>query len=105
MNEPSASTVLDCACGIGTQAIGLARRGRTVHATDLSPAAIARAARDAESFGAALTFAVADFCSFETTMRDTFDMVRCCDNTLAHRFVEAGFFCLRCGSTTKGVRT
>jgi methylase of polypeptide subunit release factors len=54
MNEPSASTVLDCACGLGTQAIGLARRGCTVHATDLSPAAIARAARDAESFGAAL---------------------------------------------------
>src|SRR6185295_3005299 len=32
--------VLDCACGIGTQAIGLARRGYQVHATDLSPGAI-----------------------------------------------------------------
>jgi methylase of polypeptide subunit release factors len=53
---PSASSALDCACGINTQAIGLAMRGGTVHATDLSPAAIARAGREAASFGAALTF-------------------------------------------------
>ncbi len=33
-----AQTVLDCACGIGTQAIGLALHGYRVHATDLAPA-------------------------------------------------------------------
>ena len=38
--------VLDCSCGIGTQAIGLALRGHDVLATDLSPASVdARAAR------------------------------------------------------------
>src|SRR5437868_676453 len=58
---PSASTVLDCACGIGTQAIGLAKRGYTVYATDFSPTAIERAAREAASFGVALTFTIADF--------------------------------------------
>jgi SAM-dependent methyltransferase len=57
----AAHTVLDCACGIGTQAIGLAMRGYAVHATDLSPAAVARAAREAESFGVSLTCGVADF--------------------------------------------
>ncbi len=66
--EPSASTVLDCAYGIGTQAIGLAIRGYTVHATDLSPAAVARAAREALSFGAALTFDVADFHALEAKL-------------------------------------
>jgi methylase of polypeptide subunit release factors len=81
---PSASSVLDCACGISTQAIGLAMRGYTVHATDLSPAAIACAGREAASFGAALTFAVADFRALETTMRDTPDVVLCWDHTLAH---------------------
>jgi SAM-dependent methyltransferase len=86
---PSAGTVLDCACGIGTQAIGLATRGYTVHATDLSPVAVARAAREAASFGAALTFSVADFRALETTMMDTFDVVLCCDNTLAHLLEDA----------------
>jgi SAM-dependent methyltransferase len=86
---PSASTVLDCACGIGTQAIGLATRGYSVHATDLSPAAVARAAREATSFGAALTFEVADFRALETKMSDTFDVVLCGDNTLAHLLEDA----------------
>ncbi|GGS94535.1 hypothetical protein GCM10010206_66490 [Streptomyces cinerochromogenes] len=39
--------VLDCSCGIGTQAIGLALRGHRVTGTDLSPRAAARAAREA----------------------------------------------------------
>lgn len=85
----SASTVLDCACGIGTQAIGLATRGYTVHATDLSPAAVARAAREAPSFGAILTFGVADFRALETQITATFDVVLCCDNTLAHLLEDA----------------
>ena len=85
---PSARTVLDCACGIGTQAIGLATRGYTVHATDLSPTAVARATREAASFGAALTFDVADFCALNTRMSDTFDVVVCGDNTLAHLLAD-----------------
>src|SRR5262245_16878769 len=85
---PSASSVLDCACGISTQAIGLAMRGYSVRTTDLSPAAVARAAREAASFGAALTSAVADFCTLKTTMSDPFDVVLCCDNTLAHQLEE-----------------
>lgn len=37
-------TVLDCSCGIGTQAIGLALAGHQVVGSDLSPVAAARAA-------------------------------------------------------------
>ena len=40
---PGARDVLDCSCGIGTQAIGLARRGFRVHGTDASPRSIERA--------------------------------------------------------------
>ncbi len=36
LGEPPLS-VLDCSCGIGTQAFGLALRGYKVHGTDLSP--------------------------------------------------------------------
>src|SRR3712207_9386386 len=49
-------SVLDCSCGIGTQAIGLALRAYRVHATDLSPAAVERARREATSFGVEITF-------------------------------------------------
>lgn len=36
-------TILDCACGIGTQTFALANRGYKVEGVDLSPSAIERA--------------------------------------------------------------
>ena len=41
---PGPHRLLDCSCGIGTQAIGLARAGHRVVGGDLSPVAAARAA-------------------------------------------------------------
>jgi 2-polyprenyl-3-methyl-5-hydroxy-6-metoxy-1,4-benzoquinol methylase len=81
-------TVLDCSCGIGTQAIALARRGYTVHATDLSPAAVERAAREAAAQGAALTVGVADFRTLETQVAGMFDVVLSCDNSLPHLLTD-----------------
>lgn len=52
--------VLDCTCGIGTQAIGLALAGYRVTGTDLSPAEIERARIEAQRFGVVVDFAVAD---------------------------------------------
>src|SRR3954454_2871983 len=52
--------VLDCSCGIGTQAIGLALRGHGVHGTDISPAAVERAQREATRLGVTLATGVAD---------------------------------------------
>jgi 2-polyprenyl-3-methyl-5-hydroxy-6-metoxy-1,4-benzoquinol methylase len=54
------STVLDVACGIGTQAIGLAACGYQVTASDLSPKSIARARREAEQRQVHIDFSVAD---------------------------------------------
>src|SRR5262245_3464752 len=56
-----ARSALDCACGIGTQAIALATRGYKVHATDFSASSIERAKREAASFGVSMTFGVADW--------------------------------------------
>jgi glycine/sarcosine N-methyltransferase len=36
INISSTTSLLDCSCGIGTQAIGLALRGYRVHASDIS---------------------------------------------------------------------
>jgi SAM-dependent methyltransferase len=77
-------SVLDCSCGIGTQAIGLALRGYRVHATDLSPAEVERAEREAKSFGVSLTFGVADFRTLASQVPGSFDVVLSCDNALPH---------------------
>ncbi len=52
--------VLDAACGIGTQAIGLARRGFRVRASDASPGAVARAREELRRRGLEVEVAVAD---------------------------------------------
>lgn len=82
-------TVLDCACGIGTQAIGLAVRGYTVMGTDLSPEAVARAEREARAFDVEMTFAVADFRELAAQVTGIFATVICCDNAIAHMQTEA----------------
>jgi len=82
-------TALDCSCGIGTQAIGLALYGYCVHATDASPAAIARARKEAEAFGVTLTFEVADFRALNAEVAGKFDVVLSCDNALPHLLTEA----------------
>lgn len=81
--------VLDCAAGIGTQAIGLARRGYAVHATDLSPAAIARAAQEAARRGVALSTGVADLRALAEQVPGVFDVVLACDNALPHLLEDA----------------
>jgi glycine/sarcosine N-methyltransferase len=79
--------VLDCSCGIGTQAIGLALRGYQVHGTDISPAGVARAQREAARLGATLTTGVADLRALEV-VDGTFDVVLSCDNAIPHLLSE-----------------
>jgi cyclopropane fatty-acyl-phospholipid synthase-like methyltransferase len=64
---------LDQGTGPGTQAIALAERGFTVTATDVSPAAIAYAARKAQARGVAVTFVEDDV--LDTRLTQTFDLI------------------------------
>jgi 2-polyprenyl-3-methyl-5-hydroxy-6-metoxy-1,4-benzoquinol methylase len=77
-------SILDCTCGIGTQAIGLALRGYTVTGTDISIQSINRAKREAESFGVSINFDVADIRNLEKRVSGSFDVVISCDNSLPH---------------------
>jgi len=77
-------SILDCSCGIGTQAIGLARLGYKVHATDLSPASVAQARREAKRLKVNLTFGVADFQELARQVRGRFEVVLSSDNALPH---------------------
>lgn len=82
---PPPCTVLDCTCGIGTQAIALASLGYTVHGTDLSPQAIALAQQYTQEFDLTTppTFAVADLLAMPTTTT-LYDAVVSLDNAVAH---------------------
>jgi glycine/sarcosine N-methyltransferase len=80
--------VLDCSCGIGTQAIGLALRGHRVHGTDISERSLERARLEAARLGSNVSFAVDDFREL-ATVSGTFDAVISCDNALPHLLDEA----------------
>ncbi|WTO33162.1 class I SAM-dependent methyltransferase [Streptomyces achromogenes] len=77
------AAVLDCSCGIGTQAIGLALRGHRVIGTDLSPRAAARAAHEAARRNLSLRTAAADMRRLPFP-DGRFDTVVCADNSLPH---------------------
>ena len=76
--------ILDCACGIGTQAIGLAALGYQVTASDISDRELAEAKARAESQCVTLRFEHADFCALSDTFSDQFDIVIAMDNALPH---------------------
>jgi SAM-dependent methyltransferase len=76
--------ILDCACGIGTQALGLAKRGFAVTASDLSPAAVARLRLEASQRGLDIPSFVADVIDLGSVPESNFDAVICMDNTLPH---------------------
>lgn len=77
-------SILDCTCGIGTQAIGLALTGHSVIGTDLSARAVERAGREAAALGVRLPVAVADMRRLDSEVDGQFDVVLSCDNSLAH---------------------
>lgn len=83
------ATILDCSCGIGTQAIGLALHGHRVHATDISARAVERARREASVFDVDLTFGVADMREVADAVPGTFDVVLSCDNSVPHLLDDA----------------
>ncbi len=82
-------TILDVACGIGTQALGLAALGHRVTASDLSGAAIERARQEAAQRGLAINFSVVDMRQAYTYHGRQFDVVLACDNAVPHLLTDA----------------
>lgn len=76
--------ILDCACGIGTQAIGLATLGYTMTASDISDEELVKASERAEKNGVTIRFEYADFCALSDTFSEQFDIVIAMDNALPH---------------------
>ena len=85
----SSDHILDCACGIGTQAIGLAEAGYTVTGSDISEGALCEARARAAKRGVGLRFERADFCDLSKTFPERFDIVIAMDNALPHMLTAA----------------
>ena len=81
---PPGADILDAACGIGTQTLGLAQLGYRVTASDVSPGAVARARVEAQVRGLEITFAVADLRRLSHVFRGPFVAVLACDNAIPH---------------------
>ncbi len=100
-----ANAILDVSAGIGTQTLGLAQRGYTLSASDLSPKAIDRARREAEKRGLDIAFSVADMRQAHKHHALPFDVVISCDNAVPHLLSDADireafrvfYHCLRPG--------
>jgi glycine/sarcosine N-methyltransferase len=76
--------ILDCACGIGTQTLGFARAGHHMVASDLSPAAVNRARREAEMRGLNIEFHISDMTNLSAISDSGFDVVAALDNAIPH---------------------
>lgn len=82
-----AQSVLDCSCGIGTQALGLASLGYKVHGTDVSERALDRARLEAIRLGLDISFTACDFRDLGR-LQGTYDVVISCDNALPHLLTD-----------------
>jgi glycine/sarcosine N-methyltransferase len=81
-------SLLDCSCGIGTQALGLALHSYRVHATDLSSQAVRQARKNAKRLGVSLSFGTADFRKLSSQVKGRFDVVISCENALPHLLTD-----------------
>lgn len=80
----SSAKILDCACGIGTQAIGLAKLGYSVTASDISVGELKEAEKRAKDHHVSVEFRRADFRKLSTVFSERFDVIIAMDNALPH---------------------
>jgi SAM-dependent methyltransferase len=76
--------VLDCACGIGADAMALTRRGLVVTASDGSPAMVAETRRRSEQYGIAMTVTQSRWQDLPNRVAGPFELVLCLGNSLVH---------------------
>lgn len=84
--------VLDCACGIGTQSLGLAMNGFDVTGCDVSSGAVQRARSEASKRGLRVLFLVANMVQLSSILESSFDAVICIDNSLPHLETDEELF-------------
>ncbi len=81
--------VLDCACGIGTQAIGIAKLGYHVTASDISEGELAEAEKRASENNVNICFHQADFRALSDTFTEKYDIILAMDNAWPHMLTSS----------------
>lgn len=76
--------VLDCACGVGIDALALARRGFTVTATDGSSSMIARAKERLAASASKVSVLQSRWQDLPANLADRFDLAICLGNSIVH---------------------
>jgi len=87
------SKILDCACGIGTQSIGLALIGYNVTASDISKCELMEAKQRAAEHNVDICFKNADFRELSRTFSHKFDVIIAMDNALGHMLTKQHLEC------------
>lgn len=82
-------SVLDCTCGTGLQAIGLAKLGYAVNACDTSEGMLRRARQNARQAGVRVRWLLADIGCLQKAVDGCFDAAISCGNSLSHLSTEA----------------
>ncbi len=81
---PAGAAVLDCACGIGTDALAMARRGFRVWATDASEGMARQTRGRVADAGVDVAVSVCRWERLPATLEQRFAAVFCLGNSLAH---------------------
>jgi SAM-dependent methyltransferase len=77
-------SILDAACGVGTQTIGLAQKGYRLTASDISEGEIETARLEAARRKLDVAFYTADMRNLQGSFEKKFDLVIACDNAVPH---------------------
>jgi SAM-dependent methyltransferase len=85
---PGSHRVLDVSCGIGTQAIGLARRGYSLVGSDISENSVRRAEQESRKHDTVIPFSVCDMRRAGEHHGTGFDVVLSCDNSVPHLLTD-----------------
>jgi ubiquinone/menaquinone biosynthesis C-methylase UbiE len=86
--ENHVQTVLDCSCGTGIQAIGLASEGFRVTASDISEEMIKAASKNASKHGVDIEFVHSSFLDLKTSFSRKFDAVISMGNAFSHMLTD-----------------
>lgn len=85
---PPDASILDCACGIGTDAIGLARRGYRVQGSDASETLVAEARKRVHAAGVEVPLAACSWEELPERFDERFDLALCTGNAISHCLSE-----------------
>jgi glycine/sarcosine N-methyltransferase len=81
---PRGARVLDCACGIGADAIALARSGYNVTASDGSASMVAEARRRSRRSGVEMKISQSRWQELSERVPGPFDLILCLGNAMVH---------------------